>query len=182
MLMILNQKGPIGRYRLKDMLNLSEHEGIIRYMLTDLQNQSYVSASKLGCSLTQKGKVSLEKRLRAHGIVDVKPFYTPILTTAPISIGLHIRNKADKTESPMKLRDLAVRGGAVGATIILFKEGKLTIPSVNTDFFSKHSTLTKKIHEAFTLENNDILAIVSAEEEWRGVEASLTIAKILSSS
>ena len=180
MLMILNRKGPIGRYRLKEMLNLSEHEGVIRYMLTDLQNQSYVSASKLGCALTQKGKALLEKRLRAYDIIDIKTFYTPILTTTPISMGLHIQNKADKIESAMKLRDHAVRGGAVGATIILFKDEKLIIPSVNIGFFSRHPTLAKKIHDAFSLENNDILVVVSTEEEWRGMEASITIAKVLS--
>ena len=148
-------------------------------MLTDLGKQSYVLSSKSGCSLTEKGKALLEKRLRSYSIVDIKPFYDSILTTSPISIGLHIQNKADKIDSAMKLRDLGVRGGAVGTTIILYKDDKLTIPSINEDFFSKQPTLANKINEAFSLENNDILAVISAKDEWRGIEASITIAKAL---
>lgn len=179
-LLILNRKGPIGRYRLKEMLNLSEHEGVVRYMLADLQNQGYVSASRLGCALTPKGKELLEKRLRAYDIIAIETFYSPILTSAPTSVGLHLQNKADKIESTMKIRDLAVRGGAVGATIFLFKEEKLSVPSVPTDFLSVHPNLVIKIHESFNLENNDVVAVISAEDEMKGIEAAITIAKDLS--
>ena len=77
---------------------------------------------------------------------------------------------------------MAIRGGAVGATILLLKEEKLTVPSVHKDFLMKHSALTQKIHESFSLKNNDVLVIISAEDEWRGLEASIQIAKALSSS
>ena len=179
-LLILNREGPIGRYRLKERLNLSEREGVVRYMLADLQSQGYVSASRSGCALTPKGKELLEKRLRAYGIIAIKTFYSPILTSAPASVGLHLQNKADKIESTMNIRDLAVRGGAVGATIFLFREEKLTVPSVPTDFLSMHPNLVIKIHESFNLENNDVIAVISAEDERKGIEAAITIAKDLS--
>jgi len=179
MLLILNREGPVGRYRLKDMIDLAEHEGLVRQMLADLQKQGCISASKSGCALTQKGKTLLKKRLEALYIADIKPFDSPILRTEPASIGLHLQNRADKIDSAMKIRDIAVRGEATGATIILFKEGKLSIPSVPPDFLSENLSLVKKVHESFNLKENAVIVIVSADDKWRGFEASITIAKAL---
>ena len=180
MLQILNREGPIGRYRLKDIIGLSEHEGVVRQMLANLQKQGNISAGRSGCTLTKKGKTLLEKRLKANHIMDIKTFDSPILRAGPVSIGVHLQNMADKIGSAMEIRDVAVRGGATGATIILFKEGELSIPSVHPDFLSEHPNLAKKIRESFNLEDNDVVVIVSAEDEWRGFEASITIANALS--
>ncbi|MFH0897018.1 MAG: DUF4443 domain-containing protein [Candidatus Bathyarchaeota archaeon] len=109
-----------------------------------------------------------------------KPFVLPLLKAGPASIGLHLKNMADKIDSAMKIRDIAVRGGATGATIILFKEGKLSVPSVNPDFFSENPSLNRKIRDSLNLENNDVIVVDSAEDEWVGFESSITIAKALS--
>lgn len=175
MLLILNREGPVGRYRLKDIIGLSEHEGLVKLMLADLQKQDYISASKSGCILTQNGKTLLEKRLKALHIVDIKPFDFPLLKAGPVSIGLHLQNMVGKIDSAIEIRDIAIRGGATGATIILFKEGKLSIPSVHPDFLSEHPNLAQKVRESFSLEDNDVVAIISAEDEWRGFEASITM-------
>ena len=180
MLLILNREGPIGRYRLKDVMGLAEHEGLVRQMLADFQKQGCVSARKSGCSLIRKGKTLLDKRFKALHIADIKPFVSPILRTEPASVGLHLQNRADKVDSAMKIRDVAVRGGAIGATVILFKEGKLSIPSVQSDFLSENLSLDEKVHESFNLKDNDVVVIVSADDEWRGFEASITIAEALS--
>ena len=87
---------------------------------------------------------------------------------------------ADKISSAMEIRDIAIRGGATGATIILFKEEKLTIPSVHPEFLSEYPNLVKNIQDSFNLEDNDIVVTVSAENESKGFEASITIAKLLS--
>lgn len=179
-LLILDRWGPIGRYRLKDMIGLSDNEGVVRRMLASLQKQGHISASKSGCTLTQKGKALLEKRLRAHHIVDLRAFDSPILKAGPVTIGVHLQNRVDRIGSAMEIRDTAVRGGATGATIIFFKEGKLSIPSVHPDFLSEHPNLAKKIHESFHLEEKDVVVVVSAEDEWKGFEATLTIANVLS--
>lgn len=180
MLLILNREGPIGRYRLKDMIGLSEHEGLVKQMLASLQKQGYVSANKLGCTLTKKGETLLEIRLKALHIADIKPFDFSLLRAGPVSICLHLQNTADKIDSAMEIRDIAVRGGATGVTLIFFKEGKLSVPSVHPDFISETPSLAKKIRESFKLKGNDVIAIVSAEDEWRGCEASITVAKALS--
>lgn len=57
MLLVLSWEGPIGRYRLKHVIGLSEHEGLVKQMLADLQKQGYISARKSGCTLTEKEKL-----------------------------------------------------------------------------------------------------------------------------
>jgi len=182
LLFIVDREGPIGRYRLKDLLGLSDHEGFVRQMLVHLQRQGYLSVSRSGCALTPPGKAFLEARLASIGIAAIKRVDLHLLTVASVTLGVRIPNKAHKIESAMSLRDLAVRGGATGATILLFKEGALSIPSVHPDFLSAHPTLLQSLQEAFTLEENDVIAVISAEDEWTGVEAAITLATVLSGS
>jgi hypothetical protein len=99
-----------------------------------------------------------------------------------MTLGIHLQNRADRIESAMSLRDLAVRGGATGATILLFKEGELSIPSVHPDFLTEHPNLIKDIQETFTLEEDDVIALISTEDEWTGVEVAITLADALSES
>lgn len=53
----------------------------------------------------------------------------------------------------MEIRDIAVRGGVTGATIILIKEGKLDVPSVHLDFLSENPGFISKNQDTFKLEN-----------------------------
>jgi len=180
MLLALDRKGPMGRYRLKDAIGLSEHEGLVKQMLANLQKHGYISASRSGCTLTEKGKTLLKNCLKALHIVEIKRFDIPLLRAGPISIGSQLEDAANKIRSAMEIRDIAVRGGATGATIILFREGKLILPSVDPDFLSENLGLAKNIQDSFALEDDDVIAIVSAEDEWSGFEASIKIAEALS--
>ncbi len=182
LLLIVDREGPIGRYRLKDMLGLSGHEGSVRQMLVNLQSQGYLAASRSGCTLTPTGTTFLEACLTSKHIAAIKRVGAQLLTVGPVTLGVHLQNKADHIESAMSLRDLAVRGGATGATILLFKEGVLSIPSVHPDFLSEHPNLIKELQETFTLEEDDVIALISAEDEWIGVEAAITLADALSGS
>jgi len=176
LLWILNQEGPIGRYRLKELLDLSEHEGIVREMLNDLKKENFIVAKRLGCSLTEKGKTFFADQVKVRNIVSIKTLESTILTEQPISLGVHLRNQADKIVSTMDIRDIAVRGGASGATILLFKQDRITIPSVHPDFLSKHPSVAKNIRNSFDLSDNDVVAIIYAEDKWKGVEAAITLA------
>lgn len=179
LLLMLEREGPIGRYRLKEVVGLPEHEGVVRQMLADLQAEGYVSASRSGCTLTREGNTLLAEVLNAHHIAAIKRFDLPLLTPGPIGVAVHLRKRANQVGSAMKVRDIAVRGGALGATVILFQDEKLTVPSVSPDFFDDHPDLGEKIHEAFRLKEDDVVAVISADDAWRGFEASITIARNL---
>ena len=61
MLLVLNRKGQMGRYRLKEVIGLSEHEGLVKQMLVGLQKQGCISASKLGCSILKRKSKSTQR-------------------------------------------------------------------------------------------------------------------------
>lgn len=180
MLLVIDLEGTIGRYRLKDILALSEHEGIVRQMLLELKNNNYISINKSGCLLTHKGKSFLKNYLQSHNIVEIQMFDSPLLKAGDVSIGMHLHNMADKFDSAMQARDIAIRGGATGATLITVHDNLLHIPSVNYDFFSVHPNLARKIHNSFKLKNNDIIFVISAKDKWRAFEASIILANTLS--
>lgn len=91
-----------------------------------------------------------------------------------VSLSLHFQNSANKIDSTLEIRDIAVREGSTGATIIILKEGELYVPSVQPDFLSENPRRIIKIQDTFKLENDDVIAIISADGEWQGFEASMS--------
>jgi len=176
MLLCLKSEGPIGRYRLKDMLGLSEYEGVVKLMLSDFRKEGYVSTSKLGSKLTAKGEKLLAQRLKTYNIIDVKDFDLPDLKTGPVTVGIQIRGKADKIRFGIDERDAAVKAGAQGATVLTFKDGALRFPPILEDLSSKYPELAAKILETYGLIDGDIIIFVSAENRWRALEGALAAA------
>jgi hypothetical protein len=160
------------------MMGLSDREGVVRLMLVEIKEQGLISSSRLGCMLTERGRIVLEKRLRDSHITDIKLFDPPILKIGSINVGVHFHDMGDVIDSTMEIRDIAVRGGATGALIIFFKEEKLSIPSV-PNFFSEYPNLVIKLQSAFNLSNNDVVVIISGENQWRALEASIILAQTL---
>lgn len=179
MLLALDRRGPMGRYRLKEITGLREHEGLVKQMLAQFQRNGYISASRSGCTLTEKGRTFLKNSLKTLRIREIKPFDVPLLRAGPISIGAQLEDVANKISSAMEIRDIAVRGGATGATIMLYRGGKLVVPSVDPGFLSENLDLSEHIQDSFELKEEDVIAIVSAEDEWIGFEASIKIAEAL---
>ena len=179
MLLFLNFEGPIGRYRLKEMLGLSEREGVVKRMLSDLQRGGYVSSGRPGSKLTVKGERLLKQRLNSYSIADVKDLSLQPLETGPTSFVVHLRGKASAITSGVEERDAAVRAGAVGATVLTFRDGVLSVPTVYRDVSSKHPDLAEQIYQSFSLADGDALIIASAENRWRALEGALAAARVL---
>lgn len=179
LLLILKSEGPVGRYRLKDMLNLSEHEGLVRLMLADLQKNNYVSASRAGCELTSKGISLSEESLKKYNIIDVKELDLGPLKAGPESLVVHVHGVADRIESAMETRDVAVRAGASGAIILTYKNRSLGIPAAYPDLSQDYPDLTKHILRSFGLSDNDVLIVGFSEDRWRALEGALLAAVTL---
>ena len=145
-------------------------------MLADLREEGYISTSKLGSKLTAKGQKLLARRLKAYNIINVKDFDLLDLKTGPATVGIQIRGKADKIRFGIKERDTAVKAGAIGATVLTFKEGALGFPPMLDDISSKYPELTEKILEAYSLVDGDVIIFVSAENKWRALGGALAAA------
>lgn len=176
LLLLLKNHGPIGRYALKEMLDMPEHEGIIRYMLTELTEEGYVSSNRKGSRLTISGEGMLEKRLKDYNIIEIKDVTLPFLMSGPKAVGIHIKGKSNSIQSGIEQRDAAIRTGANGATVITMNNGLLSVPQVYNNLASENKEIIDQIKKSFNLRDNDVLIVVSAENRWKALEGALAAA------
>jgi predicted transcriptional regulator len=179
LLLIIQREGPIGRYRLKTLLEMTVHEGIVRHMLTEYQAAGIITSSRQGAALTPQGHDHLQQLLHQYRILNIQHLTIPLMSTTPSTLGVHLLDCADKITSAMNIRDIAIRGGATSATVVTYRDEALTIPAVDPTFITNNPTLTRQLHTAFTLKPNDVILLISAESDWRGLEAALHIAASL---
>jgi predicted transcriptional regulator len=180
LLLIIQREGPIGRYRLKTVLEMSVHEGIVRHMLEEYQAAGIISSSRQGASLTTQGHEFLQQLLHQYRILDIQHLAIPLISTHPPTLGMHLQDCADRITSAMEIRDIAVRGGARSATVVIFRDDVLTIPAVDPMFISDNPAVTRQIHATFTLHPNDVIILISADSLWRRLEAAIHVAASLS--
>lgn len=177
LLLLIKSEGPIGRYRLDDMLNLPE--GVVRGLILNLLKGKNISTSKLGCQLTAKGEAFLQKSLAKYGIAEIQEFEAEPLQIAEKTIAIQVKNKAQLVLSAMEQRDIAVRAGARGAILLTCQNGVLRIPTAYSNLAAEHPELAEQITHSFNLDNGDLVIISGAENKWRALEGSLAIALAL---
>ncbi len=180
LLLALKKAGPVGRYRLKNLLNFSEREGVVRRMLNDLERDGLVSASKAGSRLTSEGESHLKEKLDVYNIVMVKQFDFREMGFNN-SYCIHVQGSANHIEIVVKHRDDAVRAGALGATIIVYKNGVLKVPKVYPNLSDEYPRIVKGLHREFNLLDNDVLVVGFAEDKWRALEGAIATAMKISS-
>jgi hypothetical protein len=173
LLLLLRMESPIGRYRLKELLDLSDHEGLVRLMLSDLAEKGYVEADKAGCSLTESGQKLLDSILSRAGIGDVKPLALSELKLGPACVAVHVRDRAAEFRDGIEQRDAAVRAGASGATVLLFRGNAFAIPSVYPNLSAKYPDLAKRILGSFKLSDGDALIVGFAGVASKALEGAL---------
>lgn len=164
--------GPIGRSSLS--LRLETGEGATRTLLNRLKSHGLIMVSKKGCSLTKKGekiwseyqslfprKVSLEKNE---------------LSLAACNVAVQTRDGADKVHAGVEQRDAAIIAGAKGAITLLFRSGKLSLPSVSEDVARDYPIAFRQISEKFDLKENDVVVIGSADTWVKAENGALAAA------
>ena len=177
LLLILDREGPMGRYRLRRALDMTE--GRVRGMLTRMGREGLLEASKLGCRLTDRGRETVESWMREHGVVRVEEVDLTELGVGPHTVLIQVRGGARHVRTGVEQRDVAVRHGALGAVNITFTGGKLSVPSVYDDLSRDHPALSKAIIERFKPSEGDLLVAPFAEDRYRALEAAIAVAMSL---
>jgi predicted transcriptional regulator len=178
-LLLLRMEGPVGRYALKDMAGMADHEGIVRLMLTELKERGYVTPTRQGNRLTDQGERFLESRLKAHDIVAIRELHVPFLMSGPAAVGIHLRTSSEPIPtSGIEMRDAAVRAGANGSTLLVLEDGVLTVPNVYSDLAVVHEGTSRYLMDAFDLSDNDVLIVISARDKWQAYEGAIATAMI----
>jgi len=168
----LISEGTIGRSKLAE--NLEVGEGTIRTIINRLKAADLIAISKAGCTLTSKG-LRLWREYKSIFKKKIEIGKNE-LTIANSSFAILIKNHGHNVKSGVEQRDAAVMAGAKGATTIMFKKGRLKIPSVSDDVAKDFSEAAKQLVRLLEPEENDVIIVGSADSLGKAEYGTLAAA------
>jgi len=164
-------ENPTGRKQLAEMLGVGE--GVARTIIERLRAARLVAVSREGCFLTEEG---LRLHKRYGEALSKAEIGKNELTLADSNVAVLVRNCVQRVRSGMEQRDEAVRMGAKGATTLLFRNGRLRLPSSDIDVDRTYPRFTKEAMNVLRPRDNDVMIVVSAETRTRAELGALAAA------
>lgn len=166
---------PIGRVTLSKRLGIGE--GATRTLIERLKDEQIISISKHGCTLTEKGE-QLWRRIEK--VIPAKiELEQSKLTLSACNFAILIKGKASKVKLGMEQRDAAFLAGAKGATTLVMKKAKLTMPSEDVDIKETASETHRKIIISLRPQEGDVIIVGSADTsaiaEYGAIAAAWTL-------
>lgn len=174
LLFILGSEKHVGRYVLKDMLDLPEREGVVRSKLETLKSKGFIKSNRRGSTLTKKGIEYLHSLMASMGIIMIKKLDYDCFGVGPEAFGVQIRGFSLSELQLLDIRDSAVRGGAKGAILFTFKNEQLTVPSLYEDLSEINEKLSQRLQKTFNFIDGDLLIVGFNENPWRSLEGALS--------
>lgn len=161
----------IGRKQLTKELRVGE--GSVRTILNHLKRQGLVTSSRGGHALTSKGKRSLGRPLELVQIDAGK------LTVGKFDVATIVSGAARKVRLGVEQRDEAIKAGAEGATVLIFKKGKLRFPG---GFWEVKKGTGDALIKALRPREGDVIVIGTAGDIVKAETGSKAAARSLSKS
>ncbi len=165
----------VGRIRLSKELNIGE--GATRTLLRHLKNEGITQSSRSGITLSETGVKlfsDLQSRLSKGTEVPSSP-----LTVGAFNIAILVKGTAKSIRSGMEQRDIAIKNCALGATTLVFRNNKLSLP---TGEESISNLMRNELVSKFNLEENDVIIVGSAEnKETAEIGAKMAALQLLKS-
>jgi DNA-binding PadR family transcriptional regulator len=170
---LLGEGAPKGRKSLSKELRLGE--GSVRTLLNRLQENGLVKMDRGGCRLTESG-ASIYREL-AKTITKPKPVDAGLFSQGAWNYAILIRGSAVKIRSGLEQRDAAVRAGASGATTLLYRAGRFSLPGVDVDVERTYpSNFWKTLRDLLNPMDGDSIIIVGAGSAKDAERGALTAA------
>ena len=169
---------PVGRIRLSKILELGEGE--TRTLVRHLRNEDVIEVSRAGIVLSKLGNELLsDLRSKLSEEMEVPE---SSLTVGSFNMAVLIKNAADFVKYGLEQRDAAIKVGALGATTLIFRNDRLTMPGVSEDVFQSIRSIHDMLVAKLKPEQNDVVIIGSADDKWTAEFAAKTAAlKLLKS-
>src|SRR5919204_5430640 len=123
-LQLLDKNGHISRTLLCQELALGE--GSVRTLVKHLKMQSLVRSTNGGTRLTEKGKALSSELLQSIPSEGNMPKCS--IALGKFNYVVLLRNYGFAIKSGIEQRDAAIKIGALGATTLIYKDNKITMP------------------------------------------------------
>ena len=168
-LRLIAEKGPLGRKELAGLLGVGE--GSMRTILNRLKGRGLITSSRAGHAVTVKGK----RRLRAEPFKCVR-VDAGNLTVGDVDVALIVRGAAHKVKRGIEQRDEAIKAGADGATVLIFKSGELQFPD---RFLRVEMELGETLTKIFRPREGDVIVIGTARNPMKAEDGARAAARTL---
>jgi biotin operon repressor len=156
---LIYRLGRVSRSTLGSELGLGE--GAVKTLIKHMKMHGLIETSNGGTRATAKGESVCSE------LASLLPSEL-VLPGSSLSLGRYnyavlLREFGYAVKSGIEQRDAAIRTGAVGATTLLFKDGKFVMPSSNVDSLKKEQDLRKILIEKLQPQEGDVLIVGSAD-------------------
>jgi hypothetical protein len=160
-LQLIEKNGKTSRDSLCDGLALGE--GTIKTLVKHLKMHGLVKTSNGGTRMTVKG------RGICQGLLEAMPAEMS-LPKCSVALGwfnyaVLVREFGFAVRSGIEQRDAAIKTGAIGATTLVFNDGKFVMPATTQDSLKKNPAVRKMVVEKLKPQEGDVIIIGSAESE-----------------
>jgi predicted transcriptional regulator len=149
---IIDKEGPVGRKELAEALSLGE--GTVRTILNRMKEDGAIACTRMGATLTDQG----QRRIDGLGITS-KPIEIEGLTLGECNYLVVVRGMAARVKDGCMQRDDAVKAGAIGATTLIKKDGKITLL---TDSRFPNQSAAERIEKTLPVNDEDAIIIGTA--------------------
>lgn len=150
-LIIIGEK-PLGRNQLMRALELTEAS--TRSLMKKLSEAKFVRSTTKGISLNEAGKAYVAKiKIVLSGPAQIN--------YGTFSIAFKISNAASMINLGIEQRDSAIRGGAAGCLVLVYKNGKLILPG-GEGMETVYLDIFNGVKENFKLAEGDVILVAFA--------------------
>jgi hypothetical protein len=156
-LQLAKQNGHISRDLLGTELSLGG--GSIKTLVKHLKTTDMIKTSNAGTILSEKGEKIVSQILQHIPKETIIPKSS--ITVGKFNYVVLVKNIANSIHSGIEQRDIAIKSGAMGATTLIFKNGKFLISGTNFNALVDELNVQKILIENLHPNNNDVIIIGS---------------------
>lgn len=169
---ILAREGIVGRFKLSQELDIGE--GSVRTLLKRMKEAGLVQFSRSGCTLTSKGR-DLWNEINSKIATKAEINKTEV-TVGSHNVAILVRGAGSRVTSGVEQRDAAIKAGALGATTLVVRGGRLVIPMISEDVSKDFPEAYRQVMETLRPQEGDAIVIGSADEPKKAEYGALAAA------
>ncbi|HSL13149.1 MAG TPA: DUF4443 domain-containing protein [Nitrososphaeraceae archaeon] len=165
-LQLAKLNGHISRDLLRKELSLGE--GSIKTLVKQLKTTNMIMTSNAGTILTDTGEKLISQILLCIPKEIIIPKSS--ITVGKFNYVVLVKNIANSIRSGIEQRDIAIKSGAMGATTLIFNDGKFLISGTNFNALVDELHVQKILIENLHPNDNDVIIIGSDNQNKQHAE------------